>query len=70
VIPKIEHLRDYSEVLQIAPSDSLRLILWEREEVGLKEALERLKEKARIFFIAICAACCCAVFLLGPLPLP
>ena len=51
VIPKIKPLWDYSEVLQNAPQDSLRLILWEREEVRLREVLERLKEKTRIFFI-------------------
>jgi 16S rRNA (uracil1498-N3)-methyltransferase len=51
VIPQIESLQDYSEVLQTASSDYLRLILWEREEVRLKEALEKSKEKTRIFFI-------------------
>jgi 16S rRNA (uracil1498-N3)-methyltransferase len=51
VIPRIEPIRDYSEVLQAAPSDSLRLILWERDEVRLREALEKSKEKTRIFFV-------------------
>jgi len=51
MIPKIEPLQDYSEVLQTASSDFLRLILWEKEEVRLKEALEKSKEKKRIFFI-------------------
>jgi 16S rRNA (uracil1498-N3)-methyltransferase len=51
VIPRIEPIRDYSEVLQAAPSDSLRLILWERDKVRLREALERSKEKTRIFFV-------------------
>lgn len=51
VVLKIEPLKDYSEILRTASSDSLRLILLEREGVRLKEALERSKEKTKIFFI-------------------
>ena len=51
VVPKIEPLQDYSEMLRMASPDSLRLILWEREGGKLKEVLERSKEKTRIFFI-------------------
>jgi 16S rRNA (uracil1498-N3)-methyltransferase len=51
VVPKIEPLQDYSEMLQLASPGSLRLILWEREGGQLKEVLERSKEKTRIFFI-------------------
>jgi len=51
VVPKIELLHDYSEMLQIASPGSLRLILCEREGGKLKEVLERSKEKTRIFFI-------------------
>jgi 16S rRNA (uracil1498-N3)-methyltransferase len=51
VIPKIEPLQDYSEMLQIASPDSFRLILWEREGIKLKEVLERSKEKTRIFSV-------------------
>ena len=51
VVLKIEPLQDYSEILTTASPDSLRLILWEREGVRLKEALERSKEKTKIFFI-------------------
>jgi 16S rRNA (uracil1498-N3)-methyltransferase len=51
VVPKIEPLQDYSEMLQIASPGSLCLILWEREGGQLKEVLERSKEKTRIFFI-------------------
>ena len=47
VVPKIEPLQDYSEMLQIASPGSLRLILWEREGIKLKEVLERSKEKTR-----------------------
>ena len=49
--PKIESLKDYSDTLRTASTDSLRLILWEREGVKLKEVLERSKEKTKIFFI-------------------
>jgi len=51
VVPKIEPLQDYSEILHMTYPDSLRLILWEREGGKLKEVLERSKEKTRIFFI-------------------
>jgi 16S rRNA (uracil1498-N3)-methyltransferase len=51
VVLKIEPLQDYSEILRTASPDSLRLILWEKEGVRLKEALERSKEKTKIFFI-------------------
>jgi 16S rRNA (uracil1498-N3)-methyltransferase len=51
VVPKIESLRDYSEMLQIASPDALRFILWEKEGIRLKELLERSKEKMKIFFI-------------------
>lgn len=50
-VPKIECLRDYSEMLQIASAEDLSLILWEREGIKLKEVLERSKEKRKIFFI-------------------
>jgi 16S rRNA (uracil1498-N3)-methyltransferase len=51
VIPKIEPLQDYSEMLQNIPPDFLRFILWEREGTRLKEVLGGLKEKTKIFFI-------------------
>ena len=51
VVPKIESLKDYPEMLQIASADGLRLILWEREGIKLKEVLERSEEKAKIFFV-------------------
>ena len=50
VVPKIEFLQDYSDMLHAASTDDLRLILWEREGVKLKEVLERSKEKTKIFF--------------------
>ncbi|HUL38237.1 MAG TPA: RsmE family RNA methyltransferase, partial [Thermodesulfobacteriota bacterium] len=51
VVPKIEPLQDYSEILQVAPSSSLCLILWEREGAKLKEILDRSKERLRIFSV-------------------
>jgi len=51
IIPNIEPLRDYSEMLQTASPDSLRLILWEREGARLKEVLGGPKEKLKVFFI-------------------
>ena len=51
VVPRVESLKDYSEMLQIASPDELRLILWEREGVKLKEVLEKSEEKEKIFFV-------------------
>jgi 16S rRNA (uracil1498-N3)-methyltransferase len=51
VVPKIEPLQDYSEMLQVVSSGSLCLILWEREGVKLKEILDRSKERLKIFFV-------------------
>ena len=51
VVPKIESLQDYSEMLRTASPNTLRLILWEREGTKLKEILERSKERKKIFFI-------------------
>ena len=51
VVPKIEFLQDYSEMLPKASPNSLRLILWEREGIKLKEIFERSKERKKIFFV-------------------
>ena len=51
VVPRIEFLQDYSEMLPKASPNALRLILWEREGIRLKEILERSKEKKKIFFV-------------------
>ncbi len=50
-VPKIEILQGYSEMLQIASPEILRLILWEKEGFKLKEVLEKSKETVKIFFI-------------------
>jgi len=51
VVPEIESLQDYPEMLQKASPDALRLILWEREGIKLKEIFERSKGRNRIFFV-------------------
>lgn len=51
VVPKIEPFQDYSEMLQTAPSNSLRLILLEKEGIKLKEVLDKSKGKTKVFFI-------------------
>ena len=50
-LPVVKPLQDYSEMLRVAPTDSLRFILWEKEGVALKQILKRSAEKKKIFFI-------------------
>ena len=51
VIPKIESLQDYSDMLRTASPNTLRLILWEREGTKLKEILESTKERKKVFIV-------------------
>jgi 16S rRNA (uracil1498-N3)-methyltransferase len=51
LIPKIERLQDYSEMLSLASRETYRVILWEKEGKRLKEALSELKDTKKIFFI-------------------
>ncbi len=51
VVPRIEPLQDYSEILQKNLPDFLRLVLWEKEGRRLQEALEGLREMGKVFFI-------------------
>jgi len=51
VVPKIDPLQDFFEMVQTTTQDSLRLILWEKEGVRLREILKGLKEKKKIFFV-------------------
>ena len=51
VIPKIEALQDYCEIIQRVSPDLLRLILWEREGARLREVLTNFKEKTKVFFM-------------------
>jgi 16S rRNA (uracil1498-N3)-methyltransferase len=51
VVPKIEPLQDYFEMVQTATQNSLRLILWEKEGARLKDVLTGSKEKKKIFFV-------------------
>jgi 16S rRNA (uracil1498-N3)-methyltransferase len=50
-VPKVEPLQDYSEMLGMAPSETLRLILWEKKGQGLKEVLKGPKGRTSIFFV-------------------
>jgi len=51
VVPKIESLQTYSDMLHNASTDHLRLILWERDGIRLKKMLEGSKERKKIFFV-------------------
>jgi 16S rRNA (uracil1498-N3)-methyltransferase len=51
IVPRIEPLKDYFEMLQAPSTDTLRLILSEREGESLKEILKTLRETTKIFFI-------------------
>jgi len=50
-IPEILPLQDFSEMLLMAFSESLRLILWEKEKKRLKEVLKGWGGRKEIFFI-------------------
>ncbi|MFB3886959.1 MAG: 16S rRNA (uracil(1498)-N(3))-methyltransferase [Thermodesulfobacteriota bacterium] len=51
VVPKMELLQDYPEMFQNIRPGFLRFILREREGVRLKDVLERLKDRRKVFFI-------------------
>ncbi len=51
ILPRIDLLKDYSQMLRSASPDSIRLILWEKEGQRLKELLEGKGEKSNIFFV-------------------
>jgi 16S rRNA (uracil1498-N3)-methyltransferase len=51
VIPTIDPLQDFSNLLENAPSEALRFLLWEKEGVRLKDFLRGLKERKEIFFV-------------------
>jgi 16S rRNA (uracil1498-N3)-methyltransferase len=50
-VPKVEPLQNYSEMLGMAPSEALRLILWEKKGQGLKEVLKGSEGRTKIFFV-------------------
>jgi len=50
-VPKVEPLQNYSDMLRMASSEALRLILWEKEGRGLKEVLLGSKGMTKIFFM-------------------
>jgi 16S rRNA (uracil1498-N3)-methyltransferase len=51
MVPAIQPIREYSDLLLSASQDSLRLILWERDGARLGEVLTRVKEKTKVFFM-------------------
>ncbi|MGO8990739.1 MAG: 16S rRNA (uracil(1498)-N(3))-methyltransferase [bacterium] len=51
VVPKIESLQTYSDMLHAASADQLRLILWERDGIKLRDMLEGSKERRKVFFM-------------------
>ena len=51
VVPKIDPIQDFLGMVQTAPQDSLRLILWEKRGARLKETLMGSREKTKIFFV-------------------
>jgi 16S rRNA (uracil1498-N3)-methyltransferase len=51
IVPKIGSVQDFSGMLRTAPSSTLRLILWEKEGMKLKEILGSSEEKKKIFFV-------------------
>ncbi len=51
VVPRVESLQEYSDMLHAASTDSLRLIFWERGGIKLKEVLKRSKDRTKIFFV-------------------
>lgn len=51
VLPRVQPLRDYSEIFEAASPGSLRIILCEKEGSRLKEVLSESKERRKIFFI-------------------
>ena len=51
VLPKIDPLKDYPQILETVPMESLKLILWEKGGEKLKGILKKLERESRIFFI-------------------
>ena len=51
VVPKIDPLQEYPQILQSVPEDTLRLILWEEGGKRLKEVLKKLERKTAVFFL-------------------
>jgi 16S rRNA (uracil1498-N3)-methyltransferase len=51
VLPKIDPLQDYPQILETVPMESPKLILWEKGGEKLKEILKKSKRESRIFFI-------------------
>ena len=50
-LPKIDPLKDYPQILETVPMESLKLILWEEGGEKLKGILKESEKESRIFFI-------------------
>jgi 16S rRNA (uracil1498-N3)-methyltransferase len=51
VVPIIRPIQEFPGLLRLVPEDSLRLILWEREEGRLRQVLADFKETKKVFFV-------------------
>jgi 16S rRNA (uracil1498-N3)-methyltransferase len=51
LLPRIAALRDYSAVIENAPQESLRLILWEKEGKRVADALKGSEGKTGFFIV-------------------
>jgi len=53
VPPKIEAMRDFSSILEWAGRDLVKLILWEKEEISLKERMGEIDRDSRKFLFLV-----------------
>lgn len=51
VLPKLSSVLEYSRMLRIPTEKTLRLFLWERSGMGLKEVITATKERQDVFFV-------------------
>jgi hypothetical protein len=52
VVPKIDPIQDFSGMVQTAPQDSLRLILWGERKGKTERDFNGDREKTKIFFVS------------------
>jgi 16S rRNA (uracil1498-N3)-methyltransferase len=53
VPPKVEAIRDLTSILEWPVGDLVRLILWEKEELSLKERMGEIDKKSRKFLFLV-----------------
>jgi 16S rRNA (uracil1498-N3)-methyltransferase len=51
IVPMIDPLQEYPQILQSVPRETLRLILWEEGGKRLKEVLKKLEQETAVFFL-------------------